>query len=214
MFIEKPCKEFLDDLAAKKSVPGGGGAAAFTGALAAALTSMVCNFTVDKKGYEESHNEIKKMLKEAEDIRNQLVDLIEADAQAFSELMAVYKMPKNTEEEKNSRAHTLQEKAKKAADVPMKIAALSLLVQELALKAQQKGNRDLESDAILSGIMGRAALKSAYYNVIINLKIINDYSYKQKHLTLLNEMLEKGGKLEQEIMQAGEKNFTLQQINN
>lgn len=209
MFTEKTCKEFLDDLAAKKSVPGGGGAAALTGALAAALTSMVCNFTIGKKGYEENAADMDAVLEKAENMRRKLTSLVELDAKVFDELMAVYKMPKNTEEEKIKRADALEEKAKNAADVPMQIAVQSLDVQQLALSALQKGNKDLASDAILSGILGRAALKSAYYNVLINLKIINDAKYKEQTTQKLQNMLKKAEQLENEILKISEKTFAL-----
>lgn len=209
MFIEKSTKEFLDLLAAKKSVPGGGGAAALAGSLAAALTSMVCNFTVDKKGYEESQSEIIQILEEAEKSRNELTELIELDAIVFNELMAVYKMPKDTDEDKAARNKALTEKAKNAANVPMRIAILALAVQKIALISLKKGNKDLSSDAILAGILGRVALRSASYNVLINLNLVKDLQYNENMKNDLKVMLDEAEQLEKELMTISEKIFPL-----
>lgn len=209
MFTDKSIKEFLDDLAAKKSTPGGGGAAALVGSLAAALTSMVANFTVDKKGYEENWQDISTTLEQAEELRFKLTELIDLDAKVFDELMAVYKMPKDTDEEKTKRTQALMEKAKSAALVPMHIARYAVNIQRLALTTLKKGNRDLESDAILSGILGRAALRSASYNVLINLKIVKDEVYNKTVKQELQDLLRQGEELEKEIILLSENNFSL-----
>ena len=209
MFIEKSVKEFLDELAAKKSTPGGGGAAALVGALAAALTSMVGNFSIDKKGYEQNWQDLGVMLFQAEELRSKLAELVELDAQVFGQLMAAYKMPRNTEEEIFLRNKTLEEKIKKAAFVPMQIACHALSVQQLALIALKKGNRELSSDAILSGILGYAALRSASYNVLINLNISKDHIYVEKSKEELKAILLEGEKLEKEIVAVGDKDFSI-----
>ena len=209
MFIEKSVKEFLDELAAKKSTPGGGGAAALVGALAVALTSMVGNFSIDKKGYEQNWQELGAMLFQAEELRSKLAELVELDAQVFGQLMAAYKMSKNTEEEIFLRNKTLEGKIKNAASVPLQIAHHALAVQRLALIALQKGNRELSSDAILSGILGYAALRSASYNVLINLNISKDQTYIEKSKEELKALLLEGGKLEKEIVALGDKDFAI-----
>ena len=207
MFIEKSCEEFLDQLASKQSVPGGGGAAAMVGALAAALTSMVCNFTIGKKKYEQVQDKMQALLTEAESLRAKLQELVQDDAVAFNALMAVYKLPKETEEEQSLRKSMLQDKAKAAAMVPMEICRAAVAVQKLAIQALQDGNSDLASDAILAGILGRAALRSAYYNVLINLPITQDSEWNNRVKGELAELSALGEQLESEITKLGEPLF-------
>ena len=94
--MEKSCIEFADALAAKVSVPGGGGAAAYVGALGVALGSMTANFTTGKKKYAEYEEDIQRILAEGDVIRAKLIDLVFADAEAFEPLSKAYGIPRKT----------------------------------------------------------------------------------------------------------------------
>ncbi|UCH71429.1 MAG: glutamate formimidoyltransferase, partial [Thermoplasmatales archaeon] len=90
-------KEFLSELASSSPAPGGGSVAAISGALGAALTSMVCNLTVGKEKYADVKDEIKDTLNKSEKLRKELTKLIDEDTNAFNDLMKAFKMPKETE---------------------------------------------------------------------------------------------------------------------
>jgi formiminotetrahydrofolate cyclodeaminase len=105
--VKQNIKMFLDEVASSSPAPGGGSVAALSGALGAALTSMVCNLTRAKQGYESVQEEIAEVLEKSEELRKELTDLIDKDTDAFTEVMKALKMPKETEEQKE-RKNALQ----------------------------------------------------------------------------------------------------------
>ena len=125
-------KEFLTELASAAPAPGGGGGAAMAGALAAALSSMVCNLTLGKERFAAQEAEVESVLVKAERARERLLELVQEDAAVFNSFMSCYKLPKATEEEKAARTAAIRAAAKKAAEVPLAIARESFAVLELA----------------------------------------------------------------------------------
>lgn len=197
---ELTCREFLNRLASNAPTPGGGGGAAMAGALAVALASMVGNLTVGKEKFVKSEAEMQELLKEAEALRTQFLQLVNADAEVFNEFMTCYRLPKATDEEKQQRNQAIQNAAKRAAEVPLQIAEASLKVMHIAKRMAEIGNPTAITDAAVSSIMGRAALRSAAYNVVVNLKLIKDEEYNQKMYAKLGAMQQEAQALEQETL--------------
>ena len=166
----KSCVDFAAALAAKESVPGGGGAAALVGALAAALCSMVGNFTTGKKTYAAFEADIQRLLAEAEDVRLRLLGLVEEDALAFAPLAAAYGIPKVDP----TRAEVLETATKGACVAPVEMMRQIAHAIELLEEMGQKGSRLLVSDVGCGALLARAALEAASMNVFVNTK-----SYKQ-----------------------------------
>jgi formiminotetrahydrofolate cyclodeaminase len=166
--------EFLDALASGQSTPGGGGAAALTAAQAAALVSMVIQFTIGKKKYANVEVEMQGYLVQSELLRFDLLGEVDADAAAFDAVSATYGMPKETDEEKVARTAALQAALKHAAAVPYGVAEQALAIMELARPVGAKGNSNVVSDAASALYLAYAALKCALVNVNINLKFIKD----------------------------------------
>ena len=173
------CQEFLEKLASNAPTPGGGGGAAMAGALAVALTSMVGNLTVGKEKFAQYEAEVQELLAKAEALRMQMFVLVNADAEVFNSFMTCYRLPKDTDEEKKARNQAIQNAAKEAAGVPLKIAEACVEVMKLAERIAIIGNPGAITDAAVSSIMARAALRSAVYNVVVNLKLIKDEAYNQ-----------------------------------
>ena len=169
---------FLDALAAKQSTPGGGGAAALTGSQAAALVSMVANFTVGRKKYAEVQSEMEATLAQSEALRTELLDLVDRDAEAFGAVMEAYGLPKATDDEKSARTSAIQEAMKGAADVPLIVAEKSVDVLRL-VPVVARGNSNVVSDAVAALYLAHAAIDTAIVNVNINLKFIRDDSFVQ-----------------------------------
>jgi len=185
MIKDKSIQIFLDELASKASTPGGGSAAAIIGAMGAALISMVANFTVGKKGYEDVDAESQDILNKSEELRNQLTDMIEADVDVFNRVMSAYGMPKETEEEKATRSEKIQAALKEATDVPLACAKAAAEVIKLSKPIAEKGNKNVISDAGVAVLAGQAALRSAALNVYINIGGIKDEEFandRQKQL--------------------------------
>lgn len=168
-------KAFAEELAAKTSVPGGGGAAALAGALAAALGSMVGVFTVGKAKYAAVEPEILALMDKAEELRKQLLDCIDEDAVGFEPLSKAYGIPKD----EPGRDETLEKCLHDAAAVPMKILILSCQVIDLQEEFAAKGSTLMISDAGCGAVLAWAAMYAAALNVRVNTKLMKDRAYAE-----------------------------------
>ena len=180
MLVNLKITEYLEKGAAGTAVPGGGSVAALNGALAASLTEMVANLTVGKKGYDAVEEEMKELAGKAAQLRNKLTAAIDQDADAYTEVMAAYKLPKATEEEKALRKQKIQHAIKHAALVPLEVARDALAVIDLAGKAIRKGNKNAASDGAVAAMNARTAALAAISNVKINLSSIKDHAFVEK----------------------------------
>ena len=198
-------KDFLTALASSAPAPGGGGGAAMAGALAAALASMVCNLTIGKEKFAAQECEVKALLQEAEQVRQDLLALVEDDAAVFNSFMACYKLPKTTDAEKAARTAAIREAAKQAAEVPLAIAKASYKVLQLAHRLVIIGNPGVITDGACSALLARAALRCAEYNVRINLGLTKDEAYNEQVAAELNKLLKTAEELEEQALAATDK---------
>lgn len=175
--VEQRVIDFVAATASKAPTPGGGAIAALTAATGAALAEMVANLTFGKKGYEAVQTEMEELQAKAEAIRKRMLELSQADADVFNIFMSALGLPKNTDEEKAARTAAIQQAYKDAAMVPFEIGELANQIFDLAELASRKGNQNLITDGIIAAINARAAVKSAFLNVRINLSGIKDESF-------------------------------------
>lgn len=194
-------KEFLAELASANPVPGGGSAAACTGAIAAALSSMTANLTIGKEKFAAHEQEVKKLLREAETIRVKMFQLINDDSAVFSTFMKCYKMPKNTQEEKDARAAAIQAAARQAVEVPLEIGRVAVDILHIASRLVVIGNPNVITDGACSGILAESALHCSAYNVRINLRLIKDEEYTAQIEQELAGMQQEAEELEQKLLQ-------------
>jgi len=154
MYIGKPIKEYLDDLAAKKPAPGGGSAAALAGSLGVGLLSMVCNFTLGKKKYKDFEADVSNILSRAEVLREKLTKLVDEDVEAYK---------KFTSSDKGENA------VREVLSVPLEICNLTTEALELCPQLVEKGNTMLISDVGCAAELLEGAFHAAFFNVEINL---------------------------------------------
>ena len=197
------CNEFLTELASAAPAPGGGGGAAMAGALAAALASMVANLTIGKEKFAECEPEVKELLKQAERVR--LLTLVDEDAAVFNSFMSCYKLPKTTDEEKAARTAAIRAAAKQAATVPLNIARSSFAVLKLADRLVVAGNPGVITDGACSGLLARAALRCAEYNVRINLGLTKDEVWNAQAAADLKKLLADAEALETRLLAVTDK---------
>ena len=197
--INEGCIVFLDKLASKEPVPGGGGASAFAGCLGVALTMMVGNLTIGKKKYAEVENSVIELMDKCLLLEKDFQDLVIKDAQAFLPLSKAYSMPKNTEDETKAKDIVMQEALYNAAMAPLEIAEKTISALETTKEMARIGSRIVISDAGVAAAMLKAALLGAKLNVLINVKIMNDSSAKSEILKRLDTAMEIGLKLSDEI---------------
>ena len=168
------CEDFLDVLASKEPVPGGGGAAALVGAVGVALGHMVGALTVGKKKYADVQEDILALNARAEALRARLVELVEEDARAFEPLSRAYGLPASTEEEKARKAAVMAQALDAACAAPL--ALMEALCQAIDLHREyaQKGTAIAISDVGVGVACCKAALQGASLNVFINTKSMAD----------------------------------------
>ena len=164
---------FLTLLAAKEPVPGGGGVAALVGALGVALCSMVGNYTAGKKTYAGVEDDVQRMLAEAEDVRQRLIELVQEDADAFVPLSRAYAIPRDDPK----RADTLERCTKLACAAPLEMMRQTGKAIALLEEMGQKGSRMLLSDIGCGALLCRAALEAASLNVYVNTKTLKDLEF-------------------------------------
>lgn len=172
--MRKTLNAFLDDVASSSPAPGGGSVAALSGALGAALTSMVCTLTIGKKKYADVEDEMKKVLAQSEHLREQFTELVDLDTQAFNKVMEAFALPKDTEPQKALRSAAVREATKEATMVPLEVMKHCIDALALAQLVAAKGNANSVTDAGVSAIMLNAALEGAALNVRINLNGLDD----------------------------------------
>ncbi|MBL8062284.1 MAG: glutamate formimidoyltransferase [Anaerolineales bacterium] len=190
---------FIDELAAPTPTPGGGSAGAYAGAMGAALVAMVAGVTSGKKKYADVEAEMQAIRVVAENLRKELTQAVDDDASSFEVLMAKFKMPKDTEEQRSAREGAIIQATMNAAHIPLHVSADAVKVMELALKCVKHGLQSAISDAMSGFAMARASLTAAGYNVRINLHSLEDQSLGERMLTELADLEKQADKLEAEI---------------
>ena len=200
MLADLKITEYLEKAAAGTAVPGGGSVAALNAALAAGLTEMVANLTIGKKGYEAVEEEMKDIAGKATELREKLTAAIDRDAEAYSEVMAAFKLPKATDQENELRTLEIQKTFKHAALVPLEVAKNAVNVIMLADRAVGSGNKNAVTDGIVAAMNARTAALAALYNVKINLSFIEDDEFVKKLTREINDLEQQAKSKEQEIL--------------
>lgn len=201
-FKEKTIDEFTAQLASKTSVPGGGGAAALVASVGVALSSMAAAFTVGKPRYAEVNADMERILSECEGLRMEALQLMDRDAEAFEPMSQVYKLPKDTEEQRLVKASAMEACLKEAAAVPMELMELCCHGIELSHKVSRKGSEMLISDAGCSAVALQGALRSAYLNVLINTSSMKDRACAERLEARAAELYDKGTEQAEAVYEA------------
>jgi len=183
--------DFADELSTDSPAPGGGSVAALCSAISGALTAMVSNLTIGKKGYEKVWEQAKELAELGQNIKERSIEAIDKDTQAFYAMMDAARLPKKTDEEKEIKFDAIQKATKNAILVPLDTLKIALEAVELSGKISKIGNKGALSDAGVAAITANAAAKSAYLNVKINMGGIEDEKFKFDILTQADELLEK-----------------------
>lgn len=194
----KSCREFVSLLASAAPAPGGGGAAALSGALAAALGHMVGALTVGKQKYAPVEAEIRAQMDRLSRLSSQLLDQVTADAEGFLPLAKAYAIPKDDP----NRAQALEQATLSACQVPMAIMELCVQALESVAVLAEKGSRLAVSDAGCAAALAKAALQAASLNVFINTKSLADRTQAHRLNEACTTLLEGGEAQADEIFAA------------
>lgn len=200
MLTNQKITDFLQKTASGTPLPGGGSVSALSGALGAGLTEMVANLTVAKKGYEAVENEMKEIAETVRNLREKLVTEVDQDSNAYNDVLAAFKLPRTTEEEKEQRTQAIQDAMKNAARVPLAVAYDALQVMDLAEKVIRNGNRNAVSDGAVGAMMARTAVLGALFNVKINLASVKDKAFVEEMMRQVNKLESRVHEREKEIL--------------
>jgi glutamate formiminotransferase/formiminotetrahydrofolate cyclodeaminase len=189
--VKMKVNDFIDEVSRESPAPGGGSIAALAGALGAALSSMVSNLTANNRGSEAVDDVLNKSAEEAQNIKNALISAIDADTDAFNAYMEARRLPSKTPEEKQIKHEAEQNGLKEAILIPLKTAQYSLDAIKIAGTVIEHGNPNSISDVGVGAQVAFAGVKGGIYNVLINLKDIEDFDFvdemKSKCLVLKEE---------------------------
>lgn len=166
--IHLSLSDFADETASESPAPGGGSVAAYLGALGASLAGMVANLSAHKKGWDDRWETFSDWAERAEESKNSLLQLVDADTKAFHELMQAHTLPKFTEAEKAFRKKAIDEATAKAMAVPFQVMKLALDSMQLIKAMALQGNPNSVSDAGVAALCARSAVLGACLNVRIN----------------------------------------------
>jgi len=175
--VSETVQDYCKRLASNEPTPGGGSGAAVAGVLAAASAAMAANFTVGKKKFADVQADIERILEVLNTQQQKLLELADADAEAYSKVGAAYGMPRDTDAEKEARQQAIQEALMAAAEVPMGVTEACAAVIAVLPELADKCNPNLISDVGVGAQLGSAALAAAQLNVEVNLALIKDEDY-------------------------------------
>jgi formiminotetrahydrofolate cyclodeaminase len=175
MYIDQTLQRYLDDLASAQPTPGGGSTAALSGAMGAALASMVCRLTLGKEAYAGAQQEIEGLLRQTEHLRLRFQQLMQEDIEAYGRLSACYKMPHETIEERAARTAAIQKQLVEAALVPLEVAERAAELMQYCQRIAEIGNTTVLSDVATGAILALSAGEGAALMVRINLRAMKNF---------------------------------------
>lgn len=175
MFVDKTITEFMNELASNAPVPGGGGASALIGAVGVSLGDMVGELTTGKKKYADVEEDIQRLMRDAKEVKDEFLRLIDADAEAFAPLARAYGIPKD----EPGRDEIMEEALKNGAAVPMDIMRTCGRALDIIEEFAEKGSRLAVSDAGCAAASCKAAMQAASLNVFINTKSMKDRAHAE-----------------------------------
>ena len=192
--------DFIKETCSNSPTPGGGSVAALLASLSMSLAAMSANLTINKKGYEDVQDEIKRLANLFEFKANLYLDYMNQDISAFNEVMASYKLKKDTLEEKEYRSKVIQEKLYNAMQVPLSLALDIYAILDDVRWCYYNSNKNIQSDALMAMIMARDTILSCVCNVGMNLKSMKDNIDKEPILNKCIEMKNKAFEYERELI--------------
>lgn len=199
MLTKMSVEEFCQILGSDAPAPGGGSVAALSGALAGELVCMVCRLSIGRKDYEQHSDVLNNTLEKASELAKSLQRRIDLDTEAFNGVMAAFKLPKSTDEEKTARSEAIQSNYKEAVQSPLSIARECREVLTLAHKIIGKSNTNALSDLGVAAEQAIAGMEGAIMNVEINLPSIKDDAFKRKIVAEISALQEDGRKLKHNV---------------
>ena len=198
--VDMTCREFADETASESPAPGGGSISAYLGALAAALATMVANLSSHKAGWDDRWKEFSDWAVKGQQIKDDLLSLVDEDTAAFNKVMDAFGLPKTTDEEKVTRTAAIQSATKYATEIPFRTMQRTFDAFEIIMAMAKTGNPNSVTDAGVGALCARSAVIGAYLNVKINAAGLKDREFADRLLVEGAEIERQTIELEADIM--------------
>lgn len=196
--VNMKLNDFADETSSESPAPGGGSVAAYIGSLGISLGTMVANLSSHKKGWDDRWEEFSNWAEKGQQLKDELLRLVDEDTKAFNQIMSAMQMPKGTDEEKAARLQAIQEATKKAIEVPFRVMELAYESMNVIQVMAETGNPNSVSDAGVGALCARSAVMGAFLNVKINATGLEDKKF-------VSEIIEKGYAIEQKAIDSENK---------
>jgi glutamate formiminotransferase/formiminotetrahydrofolate cyclodeaminase len=198
--IDMTCKGFAEETASESPALGGGSISAYMGALGAALGTMVANLSSHKAGWDDRWEEFSAWAEKGQALMAELLRLVDEDTEAFNRIMAVFAMPKTTDEEKAARSAALQVATLYATEVPLRTMKAAERVFEIVKAMAEQGNPNSVSDAGVGALAARSAVLGARLNVRINAAGLKDKAKAAELVGEADQIAARAVAMEQEVL--------------
>ena len=206
--VDMDLKAFADETASESPAPGGGSISAYCGAMGVALGTMVANLSAHKRGWDDRWEEFSVWAVKGQILKEELLELVDADTAAFNQIIEAFRMPQNNEEEAALRATAIQNATKNAILTPFRVMEKALESMEIMRIMAEKGNPNSISDAGVGALCARTAVLGAFMNVKINCKDCEDKPWAAKIVEEGEEIARQAIKAEQEIVEIVEESIS------
>ena len=203
--IDMTCKGFAEETASESPAPGGGSISAYMGALGAALGTMVANLSSHKAGWDDRWEEFSDWAEKGQTVMQELLHLVDEDTAAFNRIMAVFAMPRSTDEERAARSAALQEATLYATEVPLRTMRAALAVFPIVRAMAEEGNPNSVSDAGVGALAARSAAFGARLNVRINAAGLKDRAKADALTAEADAIAAEAARLETEVLEIVER---------
>ena len=199
--VNLTCKGFAEETASESPAPGGGSISAYMGSLAAALGTMVANLSSHKPGWDAKWNYFSEWAEKGQEIMARLLWLVDEDTESFNRIMAVFSMPKSTDEEKAARSKAMQQATLYATQIPLETMRASMATFPIIKAMASEGNPNSVSDAGVGALAARSAVLGACLNVKINAAGLKDRAVADELVNEANRLADEACRLEAEILE-------------
>ncbi|MCO6438353.1 MAG: glutamate formimidoyltransferase [Phycisphaerae bacterium] len=199
--VDLTLEGFVHETASESPAPGGGSISASMGAMGAALATMVANLSAHKRGWDDRWEEFSDWAEKGKACHDELLHLIDADTDAFNDLMAAFGLPKSSEEEKQARSAAIEQATKQAINMPFRVMEVSLAAMDVIRAMAEIGNPNSVSDAGVGALAARSAVMGAYLNVQINASGVKDKAWMDDRLKRGRDMQDRAVAREREILE-------------
>lgn len=198
--IDLTVKHFAEETSRESPAPGGGTIAAYMGALAAALGTMVANLSSHKRGWDAQWEKFSRWADRGQEQIEELLELVDEDTEAFNRIMSAFALPKQTAEDKAARSKAIQEATLYATQVPLHTMQAAYCTFDICRAMAEEGNPNSVSDAGVGALAARAAVLGAGLNVKINAGGLKDRETADRLIAEANQLIAKANEAEKEIM--------------